>query len=68
LFNALPIKPPSVSLVRLTERERGYVQKASLSTTLDELIGLRDELLGENPVGEGRLVGDLLGFGVPRDL
>jgi hypothetical protein len=71
LFNALSRgkNETTVSPVRSRRiRKEEDVQKASLSTTLDELIGLRNELLSENPVGKSRLVGDLLGFRVPRDL
>lgn len=68
MFNALSTKRESDRLVRLVRTRGCNVQKASLSATLDELIRLGDELLGENPVRESRLVGDLLSFGVPRDL
>lgn len=43
-------------------------QEASLATALDELVGLDDELVGEDPVRERAIRGNRVGLRVPRDL
>lgn len=54
---------------RVLERDGAEnAQEASLATALDELIGLDDELVGEDPVGKSGVGGDLVGLRVPRDL
>jgi hypothetical protein len=48
--------------------ELQYSQQTSLSSPLDQLIRLDDELVREDPRGEGRVRGEGLGDGVVGDL
>jgi len=43
-------------------------EQAGLATTLDQLVGLRDELGREHPAGQLRIGGDGVGRRVPGDL
>lgn len=67
LFSALSangsVAAPDVNIENAKD-----AQETGLAATLDELIRLGDELLGEDPVRQSGIVGDLLRLRVPRDL
>lgn len=80
-IHCLPSSQVLLSALHRGERQRGLgvrravgrtrernAQEASLAAALDELVGLDDELVGEDPVRERRIGRDLVRLRVPRDL
>jgi hypothetical protein len=71
LFSALRIDEIHRQLLGVNSTRESRIrdaQKSGLSTTLDELVGLDDELLSEDPTGKRRVGGEGSGSRVPGDL